>query len=176
MTPDQNPLPWLIPGTAIFAIVGIFASRPLSRILRTGPFVAWMLAVSIGAIVFATLTPLNGVFEPSNAGPGHCDLSVMSLIPLESVFNRDDRALNVLLFIPLGVSLGFLPWSRRTAALLLLAFAAPFVIEWSQLVLPSLNRACESGDVIDNLTGLVAGLAVGSVIAWSVPEVRPPQA
>ena len=29
-----------------------------------------------------------------------------------------------------------------------------------------LARGCQSGDVIDNLTGLVIGLAAGSFIAW----------
>ncbi len=133
-----------------------------------------MLVVSAAVVVFATIVPLNGVFEPSNSGPGHCDMSIMSPIPVDTLFSYDDRALNVFLFIPLGLSLGLLPWSRRTAALLALAIAAPFVIEWTQLVLPILNRACESGDVIDNLTGLVIGLAVGSVIAWFVPGVRRP--
>ncbi len=46
------------------------------------------------------------------------------------------------------------------------AIALPFAIETIQLLLPVLDRACESADVVDNLTGLVIGLGGGVVAGW----------
>lgn len=54
------------------------------------------------------------------------------------------------------------------------AVALPFVIEATQLLVPSLGRACESADVVDNLTGLVLGLAAGAVVARFAPTLGRP--
>jgi hypothetical protein len=72
-----------------------------------------------------------------------------------------DPTFNILLFIPLGVACGLLPWSSRKFALLIGAFALPIAIETIQLLATSLDRACQTSDVSDNLTGLVIGLAIG---------------
>ncbi len=159
-----HPLPWLVPGTIAFAVIGLFVSRPLARRLGTHAAVAWLLVVSLAAIGFATLAPLYGVFEPSAAGAGQCDLSNLGLVPLHELLHRNDRSLNVVLFVPLGVALGLLPRSRRTTVLILGAVATPFVIETTQLLLPTLHRGCQGIDVIDNLTGLVLGLLAGALL------------
>jgi glycopeptide antibiotics resistance protein len=172
----ESTLPWLPPGTIVFAIIGIVVCRRLARALGTRPAVAWLLVVSVGIIVSATLTPLYGTLETTASGPGACDLSVMGFIPLRELFQVDDRSLNILLFIPLGVALGLLPRSRRTAFLVLAAVLFPFAIETTQLLAPILGRGCQSIDVIDNLTGLAIGLAAGATIGWLVPAVRLPSA
>jgi hypothetical protein len=41
--------------------------------------------------------------------------------------------------------------------------ALPFAIEGFQLVVTPLGRACQSADMVDNLTGLVLGLGAGWV-------------
>ena len=160
---DQNPLPWVLPGTLLFAVIGVLVSRSLARRLGTHPFVAWLLVVSVAAVVFATLAPLYGVFEPSATGPGRCDLSRLSILPIDDLKRQFSRFLNVILFIPLGLSIGLLPRSRWKALLVLAAIASPFVIEGTQLLVPALNRGCQGIDVIDNLTGLVIGLAMGAI-------------
>jgi len=160
---DQSALPWVLPGTLIFAMIGVLVSRPLARRVGTHPLVAWLLVVSASAIVFATLAPLYGVFEPSATGPGRCDLSNLSIIPFRELRRHDDRALNILLFIPLGIAVGLLPRSRWKALLVLASIAAPFVIETTQLLVPALNRGCQGIDVIDNLTGLIIGLVIGGI-------------
>ena len=38
----------------------------------------------------------------------------------------------------------------------------PFLIEAVQLVATPLGRVCQSGDVVDNLTGLVIGLVAAA--------------
>jgi glycopeptide antibiotics resistance protein len=70
------------------------------------------------------------------------------------------------MFVPLGVMISLVPRSRRKAAIVVAAIALPFAIETTQMLLPVLDRACESADVIDNLTGLVLGFAGGSVAGW----------
>jgi glycopeptide antibiotics resistance protein len=70
------------------------------------------------------------------------------------------------MFIPLGATIGLVPRSRRMAVVLIAAIALPFAIEITQMLLPVLARACESADVVDNLTGLVVGIGGGGVAGW----------
>ena len=65
------------------------------------------------------------------------------------------------------------PRSHRKAAVLILAVALPFVIEATQLLVTPLGRACESGDVVDNVTGLFIGLAAGAVVSALAPMIGP---
>ena len=44
----------------------------------------------------------------------------------------------------------------------LAAILLPIVIETIQAVVPALGRVCQSGDVVDNWTGLALGLAIGA--------------
>jgi hypothetical protein len=50
----------------------------------------------------------------------------------------------------------------------LTAVALPFAIEATQLVVTSLDRACQSADVSDNLTGLALGVVAGWFV-WRNP-------
>ncbi len=161
----HNPLPWVIPGTALFAIIGVFASGPIARVLQTRRFVGWLLVVSLAMIAFATLVPLYGTFEAGTSSSIGCDLSIMTPVALADFVAIDDRAMNVLLFIPLGCALGLLPRTRRSLLLVLGGISLPFAIEATQGLLPILHRACESNDVIDNVTGLLVGMAGGAVTA-----------
>ena len=82
---------------------------------------------------------------------------------MRDLLRLDEASLNVLLFVPLGVSIALLPRSRLKAAIVVVAIALPFAIEAAQLVVLWLDRACESADVVDNLTGLAIGLGGGIV-------------
>ncbi len=174
MLPGYNALAWLLPGTVLFAIVGALVSRRLARSLDTRPVVAWLLVVSIGIVVSATLAPLRGTFDIDSPSARACDLARTGLAPLQRLLSMNDTSRNVLLFIPLGISLGLLPRSRRTAGLIAVAAVLPLAIELAQLSLPILGRSCESGDVIDNLTGLVLGLVAGTLTTWLLPALRRP--
>jgi glycopeptide antibiotics resistance protein len=79
---------------------------------------------------------------------------------------------NVLLFIPLGAAIAFVPRSRRKVLLVAGGLTVPFVIEGLQLLVPALGRGCESADVFDNLLGLVIGLVLGAVTAWLLRDRR----
>ena len=129
-------LPWFLPGTAFFAVLGLAVGPPLARLLHTRFSVAWALVVGLGMIVSATLTPLHGDLNPAAVG-GTCDLSRMGLAPLHELLHIDDTSLNVLLFIPFRAAIGLVGGSRPKAILIVAAIAFPFVIETTQLLVPS---------------------------------------
>ena len=159
-------LPWLMPGVAISAGIGLAASRWLGRVLGVRRSLAGALIVSLGMVLSATLTPLRGAFQFGAVGTGSCDFSRMGLAPLSELLRFNDASLNVLLFIPLGLSIALMPRSRLKVVVIVAAAALPFAIETAQMLLPVLDRSCESADVVDNLTGLVLGLAGGFVVGW----------
>jgi len=162
---ESVAVPWFLPGAALFVAMAIAGGRRTGRALGVGPLVAQGLIVSIGIVLAVTLTPLRGVLELGAVGSGHCDLSRIGPAPLRELLTVNDTSLNVLLFVPLGATLAFLPRTRRTALVVAAAIALPFAIEATQLLVPWLDRACESADVVDNLTGLAIGLAGGVVAA-----------
>ena len=85
---------------------------------------------------------------------------------VDEFLQPSDATFNVFLYIPFGFAIGLFPSSRRKVALILAAIALPFAIEAIQLIVVSLDRACQSADVSDNLTGLVIGLLGGIAIGW----------
>lgn len=156
-------LPWLLPGAAIALIVSVAMSGAVSRVLGARRPIAWVTVLSLGMILAATLTPQSAALAFGAVGTASCDFSRIGLAPLHELLRFDETSLNVLLFVPLGASLAFIPRSRLKVVVLIAAIALPFTIETTQLLLPILDRACESADVIDNLTGLAIGLAGGVV-------------
>ena len=164
-------VPWFWPGVAISVVLGIVAAARVSRSLAIGPAHAVALVVSIGIIIAATLTPLRDALVSGAVGSGVCDLARIGPPPIRDLVGLTDTTLNLVLFAPLGVAIGLLPRTRRRAALLAIAFAGPFVIETIQLLAPVLDRGCQSADVVDNLTGLVAGLIIGTL--WRIRRRSP---
>jgi hypothetical protein len=155
---------WFGPGVVISAIVGGAICGLVARLLGTRPLVAWLLVFSVGSIVAATLTPIHDTLETGAAGVGTCDLSRFGPARLDDLRTLNDTSLNVLLFLPLGAAVGFLPDRGRKAVVAAFAVALPFAIEGIQLVATSLHRGCQSADVADNLTGLLLGFAAGQAI------------
>lgn len=174
MSPGESlDLPWLLPGAAISVVVSIAASGAVGRALRVRRPVAWVMVLSLGIIMAATLTPQWEALAFGARGSSSCNLSRLGLAPLGELLRLTDTSLNVLMFIPLGATIGLVPRSRRKAAVVIAAIALPFAIESIQLLAPALDRACESADVIDNLSGLAIGLAGGVVARRLVPAVDP---
>jgi hypothetical protein len=168
----DSPLPLFVPACVLALAVSTAASSRAARWLGVRRPIAWLLLMSVGVILAGTMTPLdvgNGLSSPS---AGVCDLSRLGLPSLDELLRPGDVIGNILMFIPLGFAIALVPRSPRKAAVLAAAVALPFAIEATQLVLTPLKRACESADVVDNLTGLVLGLAAGAIAAWLVPRVR----
>jgi VanZ family protein len=153
--------PWLLPGIGASLVMAFLIGGPVQRTLRTGPLLGWALIVSLGIILSATLTPSREAIDFGAADLRACDLSRIGLAPVQELLRLGDTSLNILLFVPLGATIGLVSRSRRKAAILVGAIALPFAIETTQALVPWLDRTCQSADVVDNLTGLVLGLAIG---------------
>ena len=164
--PALADLPWFLPGFATSVVIGFLVRHRAARFLGASPLLGWVVVVSLGIIASATLTPLReGAFEGGVQAAG-CDFSRVGLASLKDILQLGDTFLNILLFIPLGAALALLPRSRRKAWLMAGALALPIVIETTQLIATPLGRACQSADVVDNVSGLLIGFVIGSVAGF----------
>ena len=154
---------WFWPGVVLALVLGTLLAAPVARALATRRAIAWLPLVSTGVIVAATLTPIHGPTGIDVSQVRACDLDRAAFASWAELTDVSDVSLNVVLFVPLGLAVGLLPWTRRSALIGLLAVGLP-AIEGIQYLAPSLARGCQSGDVIDNLSGLVVGLAVGTLV------------
>ena len=166
-------LPWLVPASLVAFLASVLASSGLGRRLSVRRTTALFLLFGLGFILASTLSPLDreGV---TPTGIRACDLSRTWPASFADLLYGEDVVVNVLLFVPLGLSIGIAPSSLGKAAAAFGAIALPFAIEATQLLVVPLGRACQGADVVDNLTGLAVGLAAGGVVAWLVPAVRRP--
>ena len=164
-------VPWFVPGIVIAVIVGFLARRRVAAWLGSSPTVAWAVVVAFGLILAATLTPLRE--GAGDLAAGSCDFARVGFASLDDLRSLNDTSLNVLLFVPLGVVLAILPRSPRKAFLIVVACAMPLAIEFVQLVAIPLDRACESADVVDNLSGLAFGLALGALAGAIAGQADP---
>lgn len=160
--------PGFAPGVVVSIVVAYLTGSAVGGFFRVGRLVGGALVFGLLAIVSATLTP--GGNAPRLEGMT-CDLSRIGLAPLHELLRISEVSLNVVLFMPLGAAIGLLPRSRRKAAVLGAAIALPFMIETVQLLVPFLERACQSADISDNLTGLTIGLGVGTLVGWAVTRI-----
>lgn len=86
------------------------------------------------------------------------------------IFSGGQRLLNTVIFVPAGVFLALAAARWRSAWVtvpiglaLLAAYSAG--IEWTQLTLARIDRACDVTDIIDNVTGAVIGVGLGLLLA-----------
>ena len=155
-----------------FAILAFAAAFPVSLVwhARRGRM-GWALRIATAdALLVASVLVILRATLPS--GQPASGLDPWTWMPFEDLirawpFDRSravilgQLAQNVVLFVPLGIALGLLPRGNRTYPLVAVAFAFPLIIETTQLLLPALERGCQSADVVDNLAGLLLGLVAG---------------
>ena len=156
---------WFWPGVVVTVVIAFVASGWLARTWQRPRAVAFGVVFSLGLIAAATLTPSRDALLFGIPGSGTCDLSGFRPPTLSDLRSLNDTSLNVLLFVPLGVTVGIAWATRRTLPLLAASVAFPFAIEAIQSVATPLGRSCQGVDVANNLTGLVAGLAVAAMVA-----------
>lgn len=157
-------VPLLWPGVVIaVALAGALGDR-LGRRLKAPRSIGALFIFSLGLIASATLTPSPQALLSGADGSGTCDLRRFGLAPLSEILALHDAGFNVLLYLPLGVALGLLPWRRPTAGWWLLALGLAPAVELIQLVVTPLDRTCQSSDMIDNLTGLIVGTVAATAI------------
>jgi VanZ like family len=153
--------PPILPGLIIAALLSVLLTPAVARRLGAGWPRAWLLLLSVGVILAVTLTPSREALDHGLAGTVGCDLSRFGPAPFAVYARRDDPILNVALFLPLGLTIGLLPRSRSRLVMLIAGLLLPIAIEGTQAVVVVLDRACQGGDVFDNLAGLMLGLAAG---------------
>jgi hypothetical protein len=168
----RNLLVLTIYGSALLLtlIAAIGLAPALAHRLGTRRGVAALLVFGFGLVLTATLLP-DGDALRGFGSDGVCDTSRIGLIPLGRLTRPNEESLNVLLLVPLGIAVAFLPRSRATVLIAIAAVSLPFVVEAVQLLVPALGRGCQTADLFDNLLGLAIGAVVGLLLR---PLLRDP--
>lgn len=159
----MNPLelPLFVPVVIVVTVLALVGAGRVARATGARLTVAAALVVAAGVVVAATLTPQASALVYGETGTGACNLARLTPAAPWAYLVFGEALGNVLLFMPLGVTLALMPTSTVRHWLLLGAIASPFLVELAQLVTPMFDRACESADIIDNLLGLAVGFALG---------------
>ncbi len=161
-------------GAVLSAAVAGLLALLLSR--RLG----WVSALAIGGLVWSLVVIALITLLPANGAPGvvyaedrlaTCSWDVGGPAPDGFwIFGGGQRLLNAVVFVPPGVLLVVAAARWRSAwvtvplgLVLLAAYSAG--IEYTQLELARIDRACDVTDVIDNSTGAAIGVGLGIVLA-----------
>ena len=169
----------MVLGALAAGVVAVLLALALQRSLGTVSAVAvsgllWSLVV----IALVTLVPTRADvgLVPAESRSESCswDYGGPSGAAFE-VFGLDQRTLNVLLFVPAGMFLVLAVGRWWTGLLLaplgLLGLALySLAIEFVQLELARLDRACDVTDMVDNILGACIGVGLGLLV---LPFARP---
>jgi glycopeptide antibiotics resistance protein len=153
-----------------FVVCALIAPAVGQRLHARG-IVAFLLLASLALVIAATLLPTADAMTGVSSG-GTCDLTRIRFPTVSEVRGDSQTRLNLLLFLPLGISIALLPLGIRSVAIAVAAFALPWVIEGLQLTVQVLGRGCQSADVIDNLIGFTLGLATGLLLRLAIGPAR----
>lgn len=156
---------WFGPGIVVSLAVSLATSGYVGRLMGISRAHGWLLVMSLGLVLSATITPSREALLFGAQGSGTCDFSTPGL-SWWAPPRLDDASLNTLLFVPLGIAIGLCPRSRPKLIILAGAVALPAAIELIQLVAVPLGRECQSSDVVDNVLGLVLGIVGGTIARW----------
>lgn len=161
-------------GAALSGLVCGLLALALSR--RLG----WVSAVAIAGLLWSVVVLGLITLIPANGAPGivaaegrleTCSWDYGGPAPEGFwIFSGGQRLLNLLVFVPSGALLVVAAARWRSAWVtvplglaLLAAYSAG--IEYTQLQLARLDRACDVTDVVDNTTGAAIGVGIGLVLA-----------
>lgn len=157
-------------------LLGLALRRPLGPTAWTVAGLVWSLA----AIAVVTLIPAQGapgVVLADERLPT-CSWDLGGPAPEGFwIFSGGQRLLNTVVFAPSGALLVLVAARWRSAWIMvpgglagLAAYSA--AIEWIQLQLARLDRACDITDVVDNVTGALLGAVLGVGLAMVVRPWR----
>ncbi len=156
-------------------LVGLAVGRRMGPVAGLAWFgLLWSIAV-IGVVTL--MPPRNGLrYVPADQHANSCSWDIGGPAPGGFwIFGGGQQLLNMLLFVPAGVFLviAFARWRAGRVLIpvgLLLLAAYSLGIEYTQLEVARIDRACDVTDIIDNVTGAAAGIALGLVL---LPVLRP---
>lgn len=158
---------------AIFALFGWWLAKRVGYAtgLSFAGLLWWMTVIAL-----VTMTPLQGVnLEiPSYAAQQSCSFDYGGPAPEGFwIFAGGQRLLNTVLFIPAGFLLMMsvvkwrASWLLAPLGLVLLA-GCSVAIEFAQLEVARLDRACDVTDMVDNTIGAGIGVVLGALAALAV--------
>jgi hypothetical protein len=152
----------LLLGAVMAALGAVLVSRKRGRPYAAS-FIALFGLVLILALTLAPTTSFGGVLGVTSVGAygeqvNVCLRSTWSDIP--ATLPTADGALNVLLYLPTAVGLGWLLRRKTVAIFGLVALSA--IIE---MVQAGIGRSCQASDWLANSTGAVMGVAVVIVVS-----------
>jgi len=173
----------MLAGAALSAAACFLVALVLSR--ATGWFTAGAIAAFVWSVIvigLITLIPAEGApgIVPAEGRLETCSWDIGGPAPEGFwIFAGTQRLLNTVVFIPSGALLVLAAARWRSGWLTVplgLAGLAAYsgAIEWTQLVLARIDRACDVTDVIDNVTGAVVGAGIGLVLALVLRPWRRP--
>ena len=169
-------------------LVAVIAAAVLCLLLGVGLHgrlgaTAWAVAAlvwSLVAIGVITLIPAQGApgIVPAETRLATCSWDLGGPAPEGFwIFSGGQRLLNTVVFVPSGALLVLVAARWRSAWVAvplglagLAAYSA--AIEWTQLQLARLDRACDVTDLVDNVTGALLGAALGLGLAMVVRPWR----
>ncbi len=165
----------MLAGVVLSGLVCALLARALWRRLgAVGALAVAGLLWSLVVIALITLIPADGApgVVSAEGRLETCSWDIGGPAPDGFwIFSAGQRLLNVAVFVPSGALLvvAAARW-RRTALVtvplgLALLAAYSVGIEWTQLELARIDRACDVTDIIDNVTGAFLGAAVGLLLA-----------
>ncbi|MDF9715168.1 VanZ family protein [Nocardioides sp. ChNu-153] len=149
------------------AVVAARRTGPVFAVAAAG-FAWWVVVIAL-----VTLVPAGGTtgWVAAETRAATCSFDVGGPAPDGFwIFDGGQRLLNTALFVPAG-ALGALAACRWRAGWGLVPLVAAGLalysvgIEWTQLELARIDRACDVTDVIDNATGAALGAAGGVLLA-----------
>lgn len=164
MTQYLNAFPFAPPALLLGAVVVFFVSRPLAQRVeeRRVVLVCWM--ASLVFILALTLTPSSyalsmepGVLMTRNW--------VWDLPDMSAFFSVNWQSMNLLMFIPIGVTSALLAWRKNIAVFATVAYATSVIVELIQyLVVPLARPQFNSATVVIGWIGITLGIAAGLII------------
>lgn len=80
--------------------------------------------------------------------------------------NNPEITFNILMLVPAGAAAWLWPDGPRRLAALFCALVTPAVVEFGQYLFPQLHRACQAGDIINNVIGVLVGWSLVAGV-WS---------
>ncbi len=158
------------------ALLFVLATRHWLGTVAAVAHAGWIWSiVAIGLVTLLPARPHTG-YVPVQTRSEVCswDYGGPSGAAFE-VFGLDQRQLNVVLFVPAGMFLVLAAarwssgWLLASAGLFALV-AYSLGIEFVQLQLARLDRACDVTDVVDNVLGAGIGFGIGVLL---LPVLRP---
>lgn len=164
----------MLAGVAVVAVVCLLVGLVLRRWLQ--PVSAWAIAgflAAVACIGVLTLTPAYQVPDviAAEARPDTCSFDYGGPSPDGFwIVGGGQRLLNLVVFVPAGALL-VVACARWRAAYVLVPLgllglvAYSVAIEWLQLEVDRLDRACDVTDMVDNSLGALVGVAVGLLLA-----------